>query len=203
MSNRNQIAGIALIVVGVLFLFGRAFSAIDFGHFLWPFFVLVPGLALLGSAFLGSRNSAHLAMPGSIVTTIGLILLVLNVTGYWQAWAYCWAVIIVGVGIGNLIYGSLSHDSLREQDGMRTIYVGLTLFAVFGAFFEFLIWGGFAGTLRWLLPLLLIGGGVYLLMRNDRGKTTVTVHSPVPTTASQATPPAPVETTPPDTDPTN
>ncbi len=173
MSNRNQIAGIVLIALGVLFLFGRGLAAIDFGQLVWPFFVLLPGLLLLGSAFLGSRKSAHLALPGSIVTTIGLILLVLNLTDYWQAWAYCWSLIIVGVGVGNLIYGALSDDRLREQDGMRTIYVGLTLFAVFGAFFEFLIFGGFSGSLRWLLPLLLIGGGIFLLVRKgqDQGPT--------------------------------
>lgn len=175
MSNRNQIAGIVLIVVGVLFLFGRGLSGIDFGRLAWPFFVLVPGLLLLGSAFFGGRKSAHLALPGSIVSSIGIILLVLNVTDYWQAWAYCWSVIIVGVGIGNLLYGSLSNDHLREQDGIRTIYVGLTLFAVFGAFFEFLIWGGFGGTLRWLLPVLLIGGGLYLLLRKDQAKGPFTV----------------------------
>lgn len=207
MSNRNQIAGIALIVVGALFLFGRGFSGIDFGHFLWPFFVLVPGLVLLGSAFLGNRGTAHLAMPGAIVSTIGIILLVLNVTGYWQAWAYCWAVIIVGVGIGNLLYGSLSNDSVREQDGMRTIYVGLALFAAFGAFFEFLIWGGLGGTLRWVLPLLLIGGGVYLLMRDGKDKKPFTVQTPAPqapaapVTPTTQAPSAPVQTAPAETTP--
>lgn len=168
MSNRNQIAGIVLIAVGLLFLLGRGFGAVDFGQIAWPFFVLIPGLLLLGSAFLGTRKNAHLAMPGSILTTIGLILLVMNITGYWQAWAYAWALISVGVGVGNLIYGALSEDPLREQDGMRTIYVGLVLFAVFGVFFEFLIWGGLGGSLRWLLPLLLIGGGVFLLLRKDQ-----------------------------------
>ncbi len=165
MSNRNQIAGVVLVVIGLLFLFGRGLSGLDFGQFAWPFFVLIPGLLMLGTAFVGSRKNAHLAIPGSIITTIGLILLVFNITGYWQAWAYAWALIPAAVGAGNLIFGALTNDSLREQDGMRAIYVGLTMFAVFGAFFEFLIWGGLGGTLRWLLPLLLIGAGAYLLLR--------------------------------------
>lgn len=191
MSNRNQIAGIVLVVVGLLFLLGRGFGAVDFGQIAWPFFVLIPGLLLLGSAFLGARRNAPMAVPGSILTTIGLILLVMNITGYWQAWAYAWALVSVGVGVGNLIYGALSENPAREQDGMRTIYVGLVMFAVFGVFFEFLIWGGLGGSLRWLLPLLLIGGGVFLLLRKDQPprRQPVTYEPPVYQEPVQDAPP--------------
>lgn len=164
MRDRDKVIGIALIVLGALFLIGRS---VDFGRFGWPFFVLVPGLIMLASAFMGRRDAAGLAVPGAIVTTIGLIMFVLNGTGRWEAMAYCWALIVAGAGAGNFIFGALTKDHARERDGLRTVYTGLILFAVFGVFFEFLIFDGFGGVGRWLIPLVLIGAGVYMLFLRD------------------------------------
>lgn len=164
MRDRDKVVGIALIVLGALFLIGRG---MDVGRFAWPLFVLVPGIIMLVSAFIGRRDAAGLAVPGAIVTTIGLVLFVLNGTGRWEAWSYCWALIVAGAGAGNFIFGALTKDHDRERDGLRTVYVGLILFAAFGVFFEFLIFGGFGGLGRWLVPLVLIGAGVYLLFLRD------------------------------------
>ncbi len=195
MRDRDKVVGIALIVLGALFLLGRG---MDFGQFGWPLFVLIPGLILLGSAFVGRREAAGLAVPGAIVTTIGLILFVLNGTDRWEAWAYCWALIVAGAGAGNFIFGALTRDTARERDGLRTVYIGLLLFAVFGVFFEFLIFGGFGGLGRWLIPLVLIGAGVYLLFFRDPQSPLpwVTPGSAAPDTPHEyAQPPAPAQTT--------
>ena len=165
MRDRNQLIGIVLVVLGLVFLLGRG---LDFGALAWPFFVLVPGLIMLAVAFLGQRGSAGLAIPGSIVTTIGLILLVLNLTDYWQAWAYSWALIVAGAGLGNFIQGALTRDAMKERDGLKAAYFGLVLFAAFGAFFEFFIWGGAGLVVRWVLPLALVAAGVYLIMRREQ-----------------------------------
>lgn len=165
MQDRKQVIGVVLVVLGLVFLLGRGF---DFGAMAWPLFVLVPGLILLAVAFMGKRESAGLAIPGSIVTTIGLILLALNLTDYWQAWAYCWALIAAAAGLGNFIHGALTQDPIKERDGLKAAYFGLALFAGFGAFFEFFIWGGMSLVMRWLLPLALVAAGVFLLLRRDQ-----------------------------------
>lgn len=167
MSNRNQGIGIVLIVLGILVLIGRS---VDLGNVLWPFFVLIPGAVLLAIAFLGNRDAAGLAVPGSIVTVIGLILFVQALTGYFESWAYAWALIPAGAGFGTFLQGALTGDHARERDGMRVVTWGLTLFAAFGAFFEFFIFDGWArGWIgRWLLPLALIVGGVALLAQRRR-----------------------------------
>src|SRR5690606_4763664 len=164
LRNRNAVVGALLVVVGLLFMFGQS---VDIGSVAWPFFVVVPGLVMLAAAFIGKRESAQLAIPGSIVTTIAIILSVLAATDYWQAWAYCWTLIVVAAGFGNFLYGALTNDHKRERDGLQSAYIGLGLFAAFGAFFEFLIWGGLAGILRWVLPIALIAGGAYLLLRRE------------------------------------
>lgn len=169
LRNRNALVGALLVVVGLVFMFGQSFNI---GSVAWPLFVIVPGLVMLGVAFIGKRESAQLAIPGTIVTTIGLILLVLAATDYWQAWAYSWTLITVAAGVGNFLYGALTNDHKRERDGLQTAYIGLGLFAAFGAFFEFLIWGGLAGILRWLLPLALIAAGAYLLLKREENTGT-------------------------------
>jgi hypothetical protein len=166
--DKNRGIGIVLIGLGVLFLIGRF---IDVGSFVWPFFVIAPGLALLAWAFVGGRSAAGLAVPGSIVTTVGLILFVMNATGTFHAWSYAWALVVAAVGVGVFLQGALLHEEKRQQDGLRTVTAGLVMFAAFGVFFQFLVfgnlWGSWVG--QWLLPLLLIGGGAYLLYaRNQR-----------------------------------
>jgi uncharacterized membrane protein len=169
LRNRNALVGALLVVVGLVFMFGQS---LDIGSVAWPLFVIVPGLVMLGAAFIGRREAAQLAIPGTIVTTIGLILFTLAATEYWQAWAYCWTLIIVAAGVGNFLYGALTNDHRREKDGLQSAYIGLGMFAAFGAFFEFLIWGGLAGVLRWVLPLALIAGGAYLLLKREESTGT-------------------------------
>ncbi|MBA2668020.1 MAG: hypothetical protein H0U69_13410 [Trueperaceae bacterium] len=165
--DKQRGVGILLIILGAIFLFGRF---VNLGAVLWPFFVIAPGVALLVWAFLGGRSAAGLAVPGSIVTTVGLILMVMNATNTFEAWSYAWALVVASVGVGTFLYGSLVTDAKRQRDGLRTAAAGLVMFAAFGIFFQFLVFGDRWGTWvgQWLLPLLLIGGGVYMLYRQQR-----------------------------------
>ena len=164
MRNRNQIIGIVLIVAGILVLLGRT---ADMGWLGWPLFVLAPGLALLAWALVGGDYAATLAIPGSVVSTVGLILFVQNLSGYFQSWAYAWGLIVSGVGFGVFLLGALTNDQQRERQGMRVVTVGLVLFAAFGAFFELLVFDNWAGSWvgRWLVPIALIAAGLVLWAR--------------------------------------
>ena len=179
MRNRNQVIGIILIVAGILVLIGRMAGAGSLG---WPLFVLLPGVALLVWAFVGGEDAATLAIPGSIVTTVGLILFFTNLGNYFEAWAYAWGLIVAGVGFGIFLQGALTADHDREREGMRVVTVGLALFAAFGAFFEFFIFDNWSGSWvgRWLLPLALIAAGLVLWARrgNDLER-----HAPTPEAA--------------------
>jgi hypothetical protein len=160
--NRERGVGIVLIALGAIFLLGRF---VDLGAALWPLFVMAPGLALLAWAFLGGPGSAGLAVPGSIVTMVGLVLLIQNATGRFDTWAYAWGLIVASVGVGTWLYGSLANKEKEMTDGARTAMVGLALFAGFGVFFEFVIGlGGRSPVLGgWLVPVLLIAAGAALL----------------------------------------
>lgn len=162
-NESNRLAGIVLVTAGVLVLL---FGNVGIG-LLWPIFVLVPGLIMLGAAFVGRRRNAALAVPGTIVTVIGLILFVLSLTGYWQAWSYAWALIIAAAGFGTFLHGALENNAAREKDGMQAVVVGLTVFAIAGGIFEFFIFGDLGGALKWIVPLALVAAGAVMLLRRD------------------------------------
>jgi hypothetical protein len=95
-----------LLLLGIVVWLGQAFE-LDLGQVGWPFFVIVPGLALLGVGLAATgRLGEVLAMVGGLVTVAGLVLLLQNATDRFDTWAYAWTlVVLVGPGIGRCLVG--------------------------------------------------------------------------------------------------
>lgn len=159
------IVGAILIAIGILSLFGNFFTFMNWDN-AWPLIVIGVGLAFFLGMFLGGRTAGGLAIPGSVIATVGLILLYMNNTGRWEAWAYAWALIISGVGVGILINGAWSDRPDLRKQGLDTIVSGLTLFLLFGVIMEFVF--SAAGVSTYGNPLLwsglLILLGLFLLV---------------------------------------
>jgi hypothetical protein len=156
--------GVILIGLGLVFLLGSIFR-INIWGFLWPFIILAAGAMFFAGMAAGGRSTGALAIPGSIITTIGLILLVQNIFGIWATWSYAWGLIISGVGVGLLIFSSWSGIPELRYVGRIVIMVGLALFFIFGIFFELgaaLLGMRSPGGLFW--PVLLILAGLYVLV---------------------------------------
>ncbi len=158
--------GVGLAGLGILFLVGQVFH-LDFWGFLWPFFIIVPGLFFFVGMFVMGKNGAPLAVPGSIVTMVGLILLYQNITGHWASWAYAWALIFpTAVGLGIAIAGLWSDEPRTVRSGAVMAGIGLVVFMFFGVFFELLLnISGFRSGLfgRLLFPLMVIGTGLVVV----------------------------------------
>jgi hypothetical protein len=131
------IMGIFLILIGAFFLFGRFFPFLNMDN-LWPMIIVGVGAAFFAAMIMGGKTRGELAVPGSILTVIGLILLVMNVTDTWEAWAYCWALIIFAAGAGVWINGSWNDQPELRRKGMETMRTGLVLFFIFGVIMEFI-----------------------------------------------------------------
>ena len=86
-EHGRLVLGVLLIVLGGLFLASEQFN-VDWDRYGWPVFVIVPGLVLLvlGLAIPGEAGLG-LAIPGGIVTTVGLILAFQNSTDTYASWA--------------------------------------------------------------------------------------------------------------------
>lgn len=160
--------GVGLIILGILFFLGEVFHFNIWGA-LWPFFIIVPGLLFFVAMVSIGKPGAPLAVPGSIVTTVGLLLFFQNVTGLWSTWAYAWALVFpTAVGIGIAIAGLWSDDTRAVRMGSGMAGVGLAILLFFAFFFEVLLDlnGLRSGPVgRILIPLLVIvAGGVLLVI---------------------------------------
>ena len=134
----------------------------------WPLWIVVPGLAMLvGSCFVRTRSGLGLAIPGAILTMVGLVLWVQAATGLYATWAYAWALVApTGPGIGMLVFGLSHRDPDMTRDGLRTALVGVGLFLGFALFFEGVL--GLSGdplpNLDEVLPYALIGVGAVMVV---------------------------------------
>ena len=162
-DNGRYVGAVILIGLGAIFLLDQ-FVDLSFIGSLWPFLIILPGLAFLAVAWAGGEKSVQLAYPGIIITGTGAILLVQNMTGRFESWAYAWALYPAFVGIAMMFVGRRMRHDTTTRDGRRILYTGLILFGVFAVFFEGFIFGGLGNTFgRFVLPVLLIGVGVLML----------------------------------------
>ena len=159
-SNAGALVGGALLIAfGLLALASQVFRTVDWS-FLWPFTVIGFGALFFVAMFASGKQAAALAIPGSIVGGIGLVLLFQNITGHWESMSYFWTLIILFVGIGLYIMGWYSSDANQKQSGLRVMKIGFILFVIFGAFFE-TIFSSFSNI---VFPVLLIILGAYLVL---------------------------------------
>lgn len=163
--------GVLLVAIGGVLLAGQLLN-IDIGRVGWPLFVIVPGAVLL-LAGLGSRRGLGLAIAGSIVTIVGLILLYQNAFDRYESWAYAWALTgPFGSGLGMVLHGTLHRDPETARAGWWPLVSGLGLFALGFVFFEGII--GISGNRLdqpgWALPALLILVGLGVLVWSASGR---------------------------------
>jgi len=167
-SKRNTgslVGGSLLVIFGILALLGQLFRNFNFWETFWPFFVIGVGLLFFVGMFAGGRSVSGLAIPGSIITTIGLMLFYQNITGHWESWAYGWTVILMSVGLGIFIMGIWGQNLTQRAAGLRVLRIGLILFVIFGAFFELIFTAGRPFGLRSVIfPAGLILLGLYLVL---------------------------------------
>ncbi len=157
--------GIILIALGVLGLVSQMFN-IRFGHVIWPFFILVPGVVMIVLALRAEQGSGEpFVMLGSLVTMTGLLLFYQNLTGHWASWAYAWALIApTGVGVGQWLYGTVNGRPGAVKAGRDLLSIGLIIFASGFVFFELIlnISGFNLGPVGWGILLILLGAFVII-----------------------------------------
>jgi hypothetical protein len=167
-SQRNAgalVGGSLLILFGLLALFGQIFRNFNFWNTFWPFFIIGFGLLFFIGMFAGGRSVSGLAIPGAIITTIGLMLFYQNLTNHWESWSYGWTVILMAVGLGIFIMGAWGQSASQRSAGLNLMRLGLILFIIFGAFFELIFTSGMPFGLRSIIfPAALILLGLYLIL---------------------------------------
>jgi hypothetical protein len=169
MQNKGSLyVGSLLILAGLVFLFISGAErllrplGISLGwHNLWPLLLLLAGLAFwLPIVIWWSRRGelAGLAVPASLFTANGLILLYTAVTRRWGDWTFLWALEPVALGLAFLLLYYLT-------DRPKGLWVVGAVFVGIGGFFFFVFASAFGGLAGLIAPLFLIALGLVLLMR--------------------------------------
>jgi hypothetical protein len=158
-----------LLLLGIVVLLGQVLE-VELGRVGWPFFVVVPGLGLLGLGLAAAgRLGEVLAMVGGVVTMAGLVLGVQNATDRFDTWAYAWAlVVLVGAGVGRWLVGMVRGRRDLVASGGWLIAAGLVGFGVLAVVFEVVVGIGgrpVGSAGRYGLAALLIGAGLILVGR--------------------------------------
>ena len=125
------------------------------------------GVVILVLGLFVNREQG-MVIGGTVVTTVGLVLLYQNTTGRWETWAYAWALVgPAASGLGMVLWGIRSADPAEIRNGTWALLGGLGIFLVGFLFFEGVI--GISGEPlplpEWVLPAVVIAIGVVVLAR--------------------------------------
>lgn len=171
-DHGGRALGVILVLIGVLFM-AREITGPNFWHWTWPLIIVAAGGLLFALMFAIGRQASGLAIPGSIVTTTGLILLIQNTFGIWQTWAYAWALIVpTAIGVGIWLMGLWGGKPRQQEVGVRMTEIGLLIFLGFATFFELVLnlskfWDGTWGPT--VIAVILITCGAFVLTRRNEG----------------------------------
>jgi|GEM_PF-371377 hypothetical protein len=156
--NWQLFLGLVLVLTGGVFM-ADLFLPFNLMRFFWPLLIILLGLTFIVGMLFAGRSGSGLAIPGTVITTLGALLFVQNTFHLWITWTYAWALLISAVGLGLLIMNIYhKHVNLRRAGGL-VIGIGLTLFVVFGMFFEVIL--NLSGT--GLYSGIFLGVGLVLL----------------------------------------
>ena len=185
-KNRNNvgalIGGSILIGLGLLTLLDRLVPGLDLGN-LWPLFLIAFGGLFFIAMFSMGKSGAGFAIPGTIISGIGLILLYQTISDNWLSMSYFWTLILFFVGLGIYIMGWYGDDANQRKSGGDVMKIGIIMFIIFGAFFEAI----FSSLNSLIFPIMLILLGGYLVISRlgffSRKQDNNTTDTPLPPTS--------------------
>lgn len=100
MKSVEKIIGLIFITIGVLFTFTNMGLINIQMDFLWPIFILVPGL-IFEYSYFSTKRAPGLLFPGAILTSLGLIFFFHTLTRFMFI-EYLWPLFILPTGLAFL-----------------------------------------------------------------------------------------------------
>lgn len=170
MNNKRKgtmIIGLVLILLGIVYLlnnfniFEIYFDIFDIGFIFsrfWPLIIIIIGLVFHYSFFTGKTSDAGLLVPGGILLVIGITC---QISMLFDLWGYLWPGFIFAVAVGLFelyVFGS------KEKGLLIPVFILGGLSIIFLTMSLGRIW-----ILRtYLIPIILILGGVLIVAKNRR-----------------------------------
>lgn len=156
-KHSNIILGSILILLGAAFLMTNLGLMRFSWSYVWPLFLLIPGIYMHFAFFTGLDKNPGILVPAGILTTYG-ILFYANVLLGWNNMASLWPLFLIGIAVGLFeLYLFGTHD--RALLIPVAILGGLGLIFLTRAMFYF--------NFSYLAPIILIGVGVMVLFKKN------------------------------------
>jgi hypothetical protein len=159
--------GVALIVVGVLGTTVQLTRA-ALPSLAWPLWPVLVGAFLFAVVLGTGPRGSFLALPASMTSTAGLILLVQHATHRFDTWSYSgFLVAPTALGLGLALWGRRSEQPGLRVAGTRLALVGLGLFGLGAIIAESTLPRGMlsgtpAGPMVLAIALIVAGCGLLL-----------------------------------------
>ncbi|WP_420643930.1 hypothetical protein [Candidatus Leptofilum sp.] len=167
LQRRQSWPAYGVIAIGLGLLASQLFG-FDMIDVLWPGFVLAPGLLLLMPAYNAtperSSRLRFLAVPGAMFITIATLLFIMNLSDYFEAWAYGWPLVLASAAWGLMYMRRYEPTHKIHHTGYNFMRLMVLLAMGLVVFFEVIVFG----SVNPLLPLGVIGFGIYMLVKERR-----------------------------------
>lgn len=181
MTGRGRlVAGPTLILMGILLLAGHSVHWETFGV-LWLFLGLAAGVVQLGLFAQGRRHPSILA-GGVLLTLLALHLLALR--WGWVSFDSSWPFFLLAPGLALLAVASSDRGN-RDALTPAIVLIGMAVFCylftlgIFALILRVML-GLVKFAVKYILPILLIVWGIWLLLDRRRAETTAEVSDVAP-----------------------
>jgi signal transduction histidine kinase len=164
-SRHQEILGILLIVIGLLFLLVSN-DLLWFGwEAVWPIFPFLFGVFLL--RFYTARRKPRQLFWGSLFAQLGFFFFLFSSNIFdWDDMSVAWPAFPMMLGVSMLAVSGVIEEAARA------VIMGVFFLIVAGVFF-LVQSGAIAGRVTWftrIWPLVLVGAGVLVFLRSRREK---------------------------------
>lgn len=158
MTNQKYFVSTTLILLGIYYLFLMFDIAAVEGISTWAATITIFGIAFISQANKGGQSDLYL--PGLLLLGMGLYYSFDWLFNFWPSEI---SAIITGTGIALLFHSF--HKNSSYLFGLITTFVGILMtlqeqFVIAGTLFDMSV-----NFLNTFWPLIIIGAGVYVLLR--------------------------------------
>jgi hypothetical protein len=169
-STKTSWPALLLISAGVVLLATNLLH-ISLMSYLWPGFIAGLGLLLIWPSYKSTAEQqsslSFLAVPGAILLAMGGLFFLMNLTNHFESMAYSWTLLLAAGAAGYAYLKRFDESGAAREKAHRFIRAMVLAFMGLAMVFELLV---FQSLGAWW-PILLIGVGFYLYLKNKRSET--------------------------------